>query len=256
MGTLLARLTGVDAGYSGHRVLTGIDLDVPAGRQLAILGPSGAGKSTLLRLLGRELEPSAGTVWFDPDSVVRSAIVHQDPYLYDWLTIGENIALGLGFSANRDCDPAQLDHAVDLLGLAPVVDRYPDEVSGGQAQRAALARALAISPGLLLLDEPFSALDPLTRGDLQQWLRRAVDGDRLTSVLVTHDLDEALVVADDIALIDGTGRIRQRWRNDEPARDAVRAHVHPLRSHLRRAFEPLTVEADDAEFSGTAARHG
>lgn len=256
MGTLLARLIGVHAGYGARSVLAGVDLDVPTGRQLAILGPSGAGKSTLLRLFGRELEPTRGQVWFDPDAPVRAAVVHQDPYLYEWLTIGENIGLGLNFAANRDCDPARLQHAVDLVGLGPLVGRYPDEVSGGQAQRAALARALAISPGLLLLDEPFSALDPVTRGELQQWLRRAVEGDQLTSVLVTHDLDEALVVADDIAVLDGSGRIRRRWRNDRPARDVVDAHAHPLRAELRRAFDPLTVEPDDAEFSGTAARHG
>lgn len=265
MGTHLARLSGVDAGYDGRPVLHDINLDLVAGRQLAVLGPSGAGKSTLLRVLTRELAPSRGNVTFDPAFLhgeggnrraPREGVVHQDALLFGWLTVAENIGLGLRLKANADADPARIGHLVDLLGLGAVVDRYPDEISGGQAQRASLARALAISPDLLLLDEPFSALDPATRSELQQWLRAAAVRDRLTSVVVTHDLDEALVLADDIVLVDASGRIARTWVNASPASDAAAALLHPLRAELRRAYGDGTPEPDDAEYFGVPVGGG
>lgn len=256
MGTLLARLSGVDAGYGGHAVLHDITLDLVAGRQLAVLGPSGAGKSTLLAVLTRELAPLSGTVTFDAAFLHGAGVVHQDPHLFGWLTVRENIGLGLRLRANADADPARVAHLVELLGLGGVVDRYPDEISGGQAQRTSLARALAISPDLLLLDEPFSALDPATRSELQQWLRAAAVRDGLTSVVVTHDLDEALVLADDIVLIDGAGRLSRTWANTAPATDAAAALLHPLRAELRRAYGDGTPEPDDAEYFGAPVGGG
>lgn len=262
MGTRLARLTGVTAGYDGRPVLHDLTLDVVRGRQLAVLGPSGAGKSTLLRLLTRELAPLRGTVSFDDRDVdpeagssvgVREGVVTQDPELFGWLTLAENIEVGLRFAANAGLSRGRVAELIDLLGLAEVADRYPDEVSGGQAQRASLARALAISPDLLLLDEPFSALDPATRHDLQQWLRATATRDGLTTVVVTHDLDEALVLADDIVLVDRSGRLARTWVNERPAVDAAAALVHPLRSVLRRGYDAdATLEPGDEEFSGFA----
>lgn len=265
MGTLLARLIEVDAGYDGRAVLTGLTLDVVRGRQLVVLGPSGAGKSTLLKLLTREIAPLRGTVSFDgrdmdPESgsatPVTEGVVTQAPELFGWLTLAENIALGLRFAANRSRrsdGPARVQELVALLGLEDVVDRYPDEVSGGQAQRASLARALVINPDLLLLDEPFSALDPATRHELQVWLRRAAVDQGLTTVLVTHDLDEALVVGDTIVLVDRNGHLRYTWTNDRPAADASAALVHPLRPVLRRGYDAdATLEPGDEEFSGFA----
>lgn len=261
MGTLLARLRDVDAGYGGRAVLTGLTLDVVRGRQLVVLGPSGAGKSTLLKLLTRELTPLRGTITFDGRDAsgdvnrVREGVVTQDPELFGWLTLAENIALGLRFTANAAVEngAARVAELVDLLGLGEIVDRYPDEVSGGQAQRASLARALAINPDLLLLDEPFSALDPATRHELQQWLRRTAVAQGLTTVLVTHDLDEALVLGDTIVLVDRHGRLAHAWANDRPAADATAALVHPLRSVLRRGYDAdESLEADDSEFSGFA----
>lgn len=259
MGTVLARLSDVDAGYDGHAVLRGLSLEVVRGRQLVVLGPSGAGKSTLLRLLTRELEPLRGAIIFAAEGV-REGVVGQDPELFGWLTLAENIGLGLRLAANADAaadGPRRVAEVTDLLGLAGVIDRYPDEVSGGQAQRASLARALAINPDLLLLDEPFSALDPATRADLQQWLRTTAVDRGLTTVLVTHDLDEALILGDTIVLVDRSGRLAHTWANDRPAADATAALVHPLRSVLRRGYDAdVELEPGDEEFSGFASAGG
>lgn len=256
MGTVLARLSDVDAGYAGRAVLRNLSLEVVRGRQLVVLGPSGAGKSTLLRLLTRELAPLRGDITFAAPGGLREGVVGQDPELFGWLTLAENIGLGLRLAANRDAaadGPQRVADVVELLGLGGVVDRYPDEVSGGQAQRASLARALAIDPDLLLLDEPFSALDPATRADLQHWLRTTSVERGLTTVLVTHDLDEALILGDTIVLVDRTGRLAHTWANDRPAADANAALVHPLRPVLRRGYDAdLELEPGDEEFSGFA----
>ncbi len=257
MGTVLARLTGVSAGYADRAVLHDITLDVHTGRRLVVLGPSGAGKSTLLRLLTRELQPLDGTVEFTDGPAPREGVVRQDPLLFEWLTVAENIDFGVRLVANHDVDHARPAEVLDRLGLTDVADSYPDSISGGQAQRASLARALAISPSLLLLDEPFSALDPATRADLQHWLLDVTSDHELTTVLVTHSLDEALVLADDIVLIDRYGRIAHTWRNDAPAADETSALIHPLRAALRAAYESGPgLEEGDEEFSGLAAAGG
>lgn len=252
MGTrVLGQLSHVSAGYRGRRVIDDVSLSVVAGRQLAILGPSGAGKSTLLRVLTGEIPPLAGELRF-PSGRPRAALVTQQAWLFDWLTVRENIEAGLAFAANASARPGNTDHWLELLELTAIQHSYPDEISGGQAQRASLARALALNPDWLLLDEPFSALDPGIREQLQRWLRRTVTADQLTSIVVTHDIDEALILADEIVVLDGRGGIRRTFTNDQPATDTVGAQVHPLRAPLRATFARVEWEPGDEEFSGPA----
>ena len=250
MGTLLARLNGVSVWHGHRRALDEVDLDLVKGRQVAVLGPSGAGKSTLLRVLAGEQHPSPGRVEF-PLGRPRQGVVRQEPLLFEWLTVAENVALGQTLKANT-ADPALVAELLGLLGIADVASSYPDQISGGQAQRAAFARALAIAPDLLLLDEPFSALDPATRTDLQSWLVDTLAERGLTSVLVTHDIDEALVLADDIVLVN-RGRVAHRWVNTARADGEASAHRHPLRAAIRAAYGS-DWEPGDEEFSGPAPR--
>lgn len=248
MGDLVARLSRVSAGYGSRDVVTAVTLDVVRGRQVAVLGPSGAGKSTLVKVLSGQLVPSSGTV--ELADATRLAVVHQDAWLYPWLTVRENVEVGLSFHRNQGADRAGVARILEQLGIAAVADSYPDEISGGQAQRAALARALAVAPDLLLLDEPFSSLDPATRSDLQQQLRTASVEAGLTTVFVTHDIDEALILADDIVLVSAQGTLDQRWRNEKPAGHQAAAALHPLRTEVRAAYGSRVLEPDDEEFSG------
>ncbi|WP_153504442.1 ABC transporter ATP-binding protein [Cumulibacter manganitolerans] len=232
MGTSVAHLVGVEVTLGGTPVLTGIDLTVQQGSCVAVLGRSGAGKSTLLKVLENQIVPDAGTIELAADGrPQRQAVVYQQALLFDWLTVRENIALGLGYGRNRAANAERVPRLLELLEIAELAERYPDQLSGGQAQRVALGRALAVEPELLLLDEPFSALDPATRSSLQGWLREESRRENLTSVIVTHDIDEAVLLADQIVLIDG-GRIEHRWTvaDETAARET-------LRDTIRAAFD-------------------
>jgi len=201
-------------------VLHGVDLDVAAGEIVAVLGPSGCGKSTLLRQLGGLDQPDTGTVRIGDEPArhadQRCAVAFQEPRLLPWRTLRDNVALGLPkpsksststspklTKAERD---ARLTELLDLVHLTPAGARRPREVSGGMAQRASLARALARQPAVLLLDEPFGALDALTRLRMQDLLLDVHDALPTTVVLVTHDVDEALYLADRIVLLADIGQ--------------------------------------------------
>jgi ABC-type nitrate/sulfonate/bicarbonate transport system ATPase subunit len=196
--------------------LVGIDLTIDDGNFLAILGRSGSGKSTLLRVIAGLESLTSGTVeWSNGDGVTRphTGVVFQQPLLMPWLTAGENVVFAGRFAANRKS--FEPDYARELLrrfDLERVADQYPDELSGGQAQRVSIIRAVATRPRLLLLDEPFSALDPAIRADLQAWLADLAAELGITVVLVTHDVDEALLLASRIVLLGADGRIRREWR--------------------------------------------
>ncbi|RRD30651.1 ABC transporter ATP-binding protein [Actinomyces bowdenii] len=253
MGTVVAQLNHVGVAYSGVDALKDVSLEIARGLQTAVLGPSGAGKSTLLGLLTRELSPSSGSIEWSA-ARLREGVVRQQPLLFEWLTIRENVGFGQRLRANEP-DEALVDELLDLLGITAVAGAYPDQVSGGQAQRASFARALAIRPDLLILDEPFSALDPATRSDLQLWLRRELTSRGLSSVLVTHDLDEALVLADELVLI-SAGSITGRWSNPEPAADQSAALAHPLRTPIRQAYDSTASTAPTAGAEREEAAQG
>jgi sulfate transport system ATP-binding protein/sulfonate transport system ATP-binding protein len=201
---------------AGNHALIDVDLSIHDGDFLAVLGRSGSGKSTLLRVIAGLEKLTTGTVEWSTGNGAgrpRTGVVFQQPLLMPWLTAGENVAFAGRLAAHRGS--FRTDYAAELMhrfDLQRVADRYPDQLSGGQAQRVAIIRAVATRPRLLLLDEPFSALDPAIRADLQRWLATVAAEVGVTVVLVTHDVDEALLLADRIVLLDPDGRIRREWR--------------------------------------------
>lgn len=230
MGTRAVRIAGGHKRFRGNPVLRGVDLSIDDREFVAILGRSGSGKSTLLRVLAGLDELTDGTLeWANDGNGARphTGVVFQQPLLMPWLTVRENIEFGGRFGAHK----ARFDrgHALALLdrfGLGPLAGRYPDELSGGQAQRVSIIRAVAIRPRLLLLDEPFSALDPAIRSDLRVWLAELATDLDTTVVLVTHDVDEALELADRVVLLGESGTIRREWRlRGGPSDDTLRSEI-------------------------------
>lgn len=235
------RLQALTAGYGADAVLRDVDLVVPAGTTTAVLGGSGSGKTTLLRVISGFMGPWSGRVviggrpvagdgvWVPPE---RRGVgyVRQEGGLFPHLSVAGNIAFGLPWPRRRHRD--RVLELLELVGLPEeLADRRPDQLSGGQQQRVALARALAPRPGVVLLDEPFSALDTGLRAATRAATARALRAAGATAILVTHDQDEALSFADEVAIL-GAGRIRQ---------------VAPPRVVYR---EP--VDAEVAEFLGDA----
>jgi sulfonate transport system ATP-binding protein len=211
-------------------VLQGVDLAIPAGEFVALLGASGCGKSTLLRLIAGLDLPTSGEVLIDGVPVrgvdPRCSVVFQEPRLLPWRTVAANVELGARRAAGA-FSPAPM---LERVGLGGHEEAWPHQLSGGMAQRAALARALVGAPGVLLLDEPFAALDALTRLRMQDLLVEACGDDPPTVIMVTHDVDEAIRLADRIVILGGSPasvRIIQRvsdW-NDEGALDALREDI-------------------------------
>ncbi|MEU4426859.1 ABC transporter ATP-binding protein [Actinoplanes sp. NPDC024001] len=211
MSAVPLRLSGAGRAFTanGRRrdVLAGVDLEVAAGEVVALLGPSGCGKSTLLRLAGGLDTPTAGSVQVDGREVrgiePRCSVVFQEPRLLPWRTLERNVAYGLPRGTSRERARDEVAHWLSVVGLADFARHRPRQVSGGMAQRAALARALARRPGVLLLDEPFAALDALTRLRMQDLLAEVQREAGTTVLLVTHDVDEALHLADRVVLLGG-----------------------------------------------------
>lgn len=193
------------ASISGHLVVRDISLSVAPGEVVAILGASGCGKSTLLRIAAGLDVPTAGVVRIDGRPVsgtdARCAVAFQEPRLLPWRTLAGNVALGLPRDDRRQEAALRVAELLDLVGLTAFANHRPREVSGGMAQRTALARALARNPGVLLLDEPFGSLDALTRLKMQDLLLSVHAAAPTTVLLVTHDVDEAIQLADRVVLL-------------------------------------------------------
>jgi sulfate/thiosulfate transport system ATP-binding protein len=213
-------LRGVTKQFGEYAAVENINLDVATGALMALLGPSGSGKTTLLRIIGGLETPDEGQVLFDGQDATlwpigdrKVGFVFQQYALFRHMTVFENVAFGLRVKRRRE-RPTLKDirkKVQDLLALVQLSwahDRYPAQLSGGQRQRVALARAMAIDPQVLLLDEPFGALDSQVRHELRRWLRRLHDELHFTSIIVTHDQQEAIEVADTVVVLNG-GRIEQ-----------------------------------------------
>ncbi|WP_428028890.1 ABC transporter ATP-binding protein [Ancylobacter sp.] len=189
---------------TGMQALAHVTLSVRPAEILAVVGGSGCGKSTLLRLIAGLDQPSTGRIDLDGEAITAPhpaiGIVFQEPRLLAWLTVAQNIGFGIAHLPRAERE-ARVASALERIGLAGHGDRWPRQLSGGQAQRVALARALVARPRVLLLDEPFSALDAFTRADLQDHLLSLWAEARPTLVLVTHDIDEALLLADRVVVM-------------------------------------------------------
>jgi sulfate/thiosulfate transport system ATP-binding protein len=207
---------GANKHYGDFAALDNVDFVVPAGSLTALLGPSGSGKSTLLRAIAGLDEPDTGTIVINGRDVTHVSpqkrgigFVFQHYAAFKHLTVRDNVGFGLKIRKKPKAEiKEKVDNLLEVVGLAGFQNRYPNQLSGGQRQRMALARALAVDPEVLLLDEPFGALDAKVREDLRIWLRRLHDEVHVTTVLVTHDQAEALDVADRIAVLN-KGRIEQ-----------------------------------------------
>lgn len=250
-------LRGIRKEYpDGTVAVTGLDLRIAAGELVVLIGPSGCGKSTVLRMINRLIEPTAGTINLDGSDVTRMDPVQlrrrigyiiQNVGLFPHQTIRANVATVprlLGWPRSRIRD--RVDELLDLVGLDPgqFGDRYPHELSGGQRQRVGVARALAADPVVLLMDEPFSAVDPIVRARLQEEFLRLQAEVRKTIVLVTHDLDEAVRLGDRIAVLSHGGLLEQYADPvtllGAPGSDFVRRFVGADRGVRRLAVTPLS----------------
>jgi sulfate transport system ATP-binding protein len=250
---------GVSKAFGDFAALDRINLDIRSGELIALLGPSGSGKTTLLRIIAGLEWPDAGEVFFDGEDALSRSVgqrnvgfVFQHYALFRHMTIFENVAFGLR-SQPRHQRPseaairARVEKLLDLVQLGWLAGRYPRQLSGGQRQRIALARALAIQPRVLLLDEPFGALDAKVRKELRRWLRHLHEEIHVTSVFVTHDQEEALEVADRVVVLD-KGRIEQTGTPQDVYEQPASAFVQQFIGESISL--PVAVEAGAVRFGG------
>jgi ABC-type nitrate/sulfonate/bicarbonate transport system ATPase subunit len=226
LGNLAASLVDVSikrgSGLRSTTVVKDLSFDIARGEILALVGTSGRGKTTVLHALAGLIGISKGDIVhhsINTDVGRATGVVFQDALLLPWLTVNQNIRLGYKFKANRSGTKSDFDARVvsllDILGIKDLADRKVSELSGGQAQRVAMARTVATQPRVLLLDEPFSALDAATRGALQNWLIELRNMLQLTVVIVTHDIDEALTLADRVLVLPAQGETLKIFSSTE-----------------------------------------
>ena len=225
--------------FGEFTALEDVSIEVAAGSLTALLGPSGGGKSTLLRVIAGLERPDAGRVLIEGEDMTRRpaqkrevGFVFQHYAAFKHMTVRENVAFGLRIRKRpRNEIRDRVNELLDLVQLTGLAERYPAQLSGGQRQRMALARALAVEPKVLLLDEPFGALDARVRKELRAWLRRLHDEVHVTTIFVTHDQEEAMELADQIVLMNA-GHVEQaggpRELYEEPANEFVMTFVGPV----------------------------
>jgi sulfate transport system ATP-binding protein len=225
--------------FGDYLALDNVSVSVPDGSLTALLGPSGSGKSTLLRVIAGLEVPDSGTVLIGREEVTNTparkrgvGFVFQHYAAFKHMTVSDNVAFGLTVRKRPKAERnARVKELLDLVGLGHLGDRYPSQLSGGQRQRMALARALAVEPQVLLLDEPFGALDARVREELRRWLRRLHDDVHVTTIFVTHDQEEAMEISEQIVVVN-EGRIEQSASPgeiyDKPATQFVMGFVGPV----------------------------
>lgn len=254
------RVENVSKQFGSFTALDKIDLEIAKGSLVTLLGPSGSGKSTLLRAIAGLEPPDTGKIWISGQDATYQSVqnrkigfVFQHYALFKHLTLRENIAFGLSIrKAAKSRIRARVEELLELIQMSGLGDRYPAQLSGGQRQRVALARALAVEPEVLLLDEPFGALDAKVRKELRTWLRRLHDEVGVTAILVTHDQEEAMEVSDEIVVMN-KGRVEQVGTAaeiyDRPATPFVMSFIGPVnvlpssaRLFQDNRFDPTTPE--------------
>jgi sulfate transport system ATP-binding protein len=262
-------VTGVTKRFGDFTALDDVSLQVPEGSLSALLGPSGSGKSTLLRIIAGLERPDSGTVLIDgKDTTTVSpqdrgiGFVFQHYAAFKHMTVRDNVAFGL--SVRKRPKPEiekRVSELLGIVGLSGYQDRYPSQLSGGQRQRMALARALAVEPRVLLLDEPFGALDANVRADLREWLRKLHEEVPVTTLLVTHDQEEAMEITDRIAVMNH-GKIEQNGAPldlyDRPDNDFVMGFLGPVATLGGQLVRPhdlhLTTEPRDGAHEAQITR--
>jgi sulfate transport system ATP-binding protein len=268
-------LRGVSKRFGAFAAVDDVDLDIPRGALMALVGPSGCGKTTLLRIIAGLEAPDAGQVLFDGSDATlwpvrqrRVGFVFQNYALFRHMSVFENVAFGLKVKDRRERPAAdgirrKVESLLELVQLDWAGERFPSQLSGGQKQRVALARALAVDPEVLLLDEPFGALDAQVRHELRRWLRRLHAELKFTSIFVTHDQEEAIEVADTIAVLN-RGRIEQSGAPGEVYDRPQTAYVHRFLGQVnelkvawrdgRAHLGPLDITGDPALAAGVGDR--
>ncbi|WGL52964.1 sulfate ABC transporter ATP-binding protein [Nocardioides sp. BP30] len=261
---------GVSKRYGDFVALDDVSVSLPTGQLTALLGPSGGGKSTLLRIIAGLDSADTGTVAIEgteathlPPQKRNVGFVFQHYAVFKHMTVAKNVAFGLEIRKRPKAEvAARVKELLELVHLSQFADRLPSQLSGGQRQRMALARALAVSPSVLLLDEPFGALDAKVRKELRDWLRRLHDEVHVTTVFVTHDQEEALEVADEIVVINN-GRVEQVGSPDQlydaPANDFVMSFLGDVTTLGGSLIRPHDIEVTLApvgpdSVEGTVAR--
>ena len=248
--------------FGSFVALNDVSVEIPTGSLTALLGPSGGGKSTLLRIIAGLEQPDAGTVEIAGEDSTRLppqrrnvGFVFQHYAAFKHMTVRRNVAFGLEIRKRPKGEiRARVDELLRLVHLEQFAERLPSQLSGGQRQRMALARALAVEPAVMLLDEPFGALDAKVRKELRDWLRRLHDEVHVTTVFVTHDQEEAMDVADEIVVIN-EGIVEQVGTPDElydrPANDFVMSFLGPVTALGGRLVRPHDLEVVTAPEDGS-----